>query len=1188
MINIEGNSNIGAGIGLLQNIPKGILNKVSSKLFINKGEGEVIEVVIISSEYPEVLRKEILAIGGKYEDLGYGFGIVQIGLLDVIKLAQIPAIQYIELPKNLYTTDTESNRASCVQQAQSLYNSYGEGVVVGFIDSGIDYTHRAFRNDDGTTRIKFIYDLSGDGEIYNSEKINEALKSKDPYSVVNSQDLTKHGTHVAGIACAGGKIDPKYYGVAPRSSIIMVKATRGAYTLSTQIMRGLKFLVAKSKELGMPIVINISLSTNDGAHNGTSLLEKYIQTICNLERVTIVIAAGNEGDAAHHIGGELNGKKDIFINIGADEQTVIINLYKSILPELSCSITSPTGATSQQFDVTEGYIDGAIGNDRYQVYITGPKPFDINGEIIISLISLRGYLVEGRWKISISVKDEYIGRFDMWLPISEGLNKSTKFFEPTVLNTLGIPATVENVISVGSYNYQTNNLSSFSGRGVPSIYIPMKPDLVAPGEGIYSTIPINSYDRKSGTSMASPHVTGVCALLLEWGLVKGNDPYLYGERLKFFLVNGAKRTRTDIEYPNPSWGYGTVCALGSFDFLSSTINSLIRGDNMKRLEPIDEMKYGVEDALANSVYAGSGEIVSLIVEFKNIDEMRKFMDISDVEVIPIDNRFTFVNTPYNKISEIYPYASQIIPIQVPDIYTLNAISPVEASGSLTLHNSKYLDLNGTDVLVGIIDTGIDYLNNEFMKEDDTTRIVSIWDQTIKSEEMVYDTKIGQQFSEEQINNAIQAKQKNEDPYLIVPSKDTNGHGTMVAGLVGARGYNPELVGAAPDCKFVIVKLRQATDLFKTYSGISVDKECYDAVSIVLGLRYILRKAAESKRPVVIYIPLSSNIGPHDGTSLIESFIDSVSSRVGVAIVTGVGNQGDTDTHTEGRIDKTGDTKVIELKVGEKQKNINFQIWARQPDKVAISIISPSGEVIEKIPPRLKKSEDIKFVLEGTTMQISYQIPEIITGDEVINIRIRNLRPGIWQFILIGDYIVDGRYWSWIPQRQLLDDDTRFLSPSQYTTLTIPSTSRDGIVAAYYNQDNSATVGRSGRGYTRDDRVKPDIAVGGIGAKIILPGGGIGTASGSSVGGAVLSGCVAQIMEWGIVLGNDPQLYSTKIRAYLIRGAKTRAGEKYPNREWGYGMLDMEGVFNKIRGNNVEYVTKYSEYMVGNLFIRIPK
>ena len=201
-------------------------------------------------------------------------------------------------------------------------------------------------NTNGTTRIEYIYDLSTGGNVYNKKIIDEAIKSTNPYLIVPSIDNTGHGTHVTGIACAGGNINPMYRGVAPNASIVMVKAARGVTILSSQIMQGIKFLSDKSKEINMPLVISISLSTNDGAHNGSSLLEQYIRTVANLERVAIVIAAGNEGHAGHHVGGQLNKTQREIFNIASDEKSVVMNLYKSILPNILINIISPTGRSS--------------------------------------------------------------------------------------------------------------------------------------------------------------------------------------------------------------------------------------------------------------------------------------------------------------------------------------------------------------------------------------------------------------------------------------------------------------------------------------------------------------------------------------------------------------------------------------------------------------------------------------------------------------------------------------------------------------------------------------------------------------------------------------------------------------------------------------------------------------------------
>ena len=572
-------SKIDASIGLLTNVPTAILDKLGYKFNV-ENQSNNIELIILYRDSADQTKAFIEGLGGKFQDLGFNFAIVNIPINKLEELSASKTIQYIELPKNLYGEDEESNRVSCILQLTPNYDVSGEGVLVGFVDSGIDYTHPAFMNTSGTTRIEYIYDLSTGGNVYNKQMINEAIKSASPYSIVPSVDDTSHGTHVAGIACAGGNIDPMYKGAAPNASIAMVKAARGVTALSSQIMQGIKFLLDKSKELNMPLVISISLSTNDGAHNGSSLLEQYIRTVANLERVAIVIAAGNEGDAGHHVGGALNKTQREIFNIASDEQSVVMNLYKSILPNISINIISPTGRSSGIINIQEGYLKGAVGSDRYDIYVAGAKPFELNSEIKIILSTRAEYIAEGVWTLEINVLNEYLGIYSIWLPVLEGLNPKTKFLEPNQFNTLGIPATVDNIIAVGSYNYRTNNLSSFSGRGAQNQGNLVRPDLVAPGEDIMGPVPNGSYDSKTGTSMATPQVSGICALIMQWGIVKGNDPYMFGQRLKYYLIKGAKRRRIDVTYPNPLWGYGEVCALDSLNLLKEDLNAILSRGNI--------------------------------------------------------------------------------------------------------------------------------------------------------------------------------------------------------------------------------------------------------------------------------------------------------------------------------------------------------------------------------------------------------------------------------------------------------------------------------------------------------------------------------------------------------------------------------------------------------------------------------
>lgn len=562
-----------ASLGLLNNVPIGILQKLELNAL---GADDVVQVIILYTDTAESTLQFIKSLGGEFIDLDYHFGIVYIKTDQIENLAKSTLIQYIELPKQLVDSDYETNNVTCVNSAVKNYSLSGKGVIVGFVDSGIDYTNKAFINTDGTTRIEYIYDLSDQRKVYNKADIQSAIESNDPFSKVPSSDNTGHGTFVAGIASGDGGTNPNNMGAAPQSSIIMVKAARGEWFLSSQIMLGIKFILDKSRELSMPVVINISLSTNDGAHNGSSLLEQYIRTISSLSSVTIVIAAGNEGNAAHHTNGELKKNERQYFNVADAESTVSVNIYKPVLPDITIRFQAPCGEESQNIVIKEGYFSGTLGDNRYDIYVAGPKPFELDSEIKIIITPVqRDYISKGVWVIIIDTLNDYFGNYSMWLPISETVNKNTKFLNPTTSDTLGIPATVDNVIAVAAYDRITQDIAPFSGRGRDVLdNILLRPDIAAPGVDISSVSLSGGFDKKSGTSLSAPQISGICALMTEWGVVKGNDPYLFGQRLKYYLIKGAKRVRTDITYPNNIWGYGLACLNDSLLIASRVVSFL--------------------------------------------------------------------------------------------------------------------------------------------------------------------------------------------------------------------------------------------------------------------------------------------------------------------------------------------------------------------------------------------------------------------------------------------------------------------------------------------------------------------------------------------------------------------------------------------------------------------------------------
>ena len=544
-------------------------------------------------------------------------------------------------------------------------------------------------------------------------------------------------------------------------------------------------------------------------------------------------------------------------------------------------------------------------------------------------------------------------------------------------------------------------------------------------------------------------------------------------------------------------------------------------------------------------------------------------DINDASIFFIDDNFAILSIKLQNYMETIRSIKSIIYIELNGIYTLSE-SPVEDSKAPIFHRNPSLNLRGSGVVVAIVDTGIDYLNNEFMREDETTRILRIWDQTIDSGKTPDGFISGSEYTEEDINKAIQAQKQGQNPYDIVPSKDDYGHGTKMAGIVGARGINREIVGVAPDCEFIIIKLQEASKEYIDFYYAKGDKAKYRNKDIIMALKYLYELSFTLNKPMIIYLPLGSNLGDHAGASILERYVDTkISGRNSLFVVTSTGNQGNTDTHTSGEIKSNGDSQIIELNCGKEQQGLVLQIYAQRPSKIKLGILSPSGERFENTNPRKTKHILIndaptwKFIYEGTTVQVTYDSPDEFTGDDKFVIKMEGITEGVWRFILTGNNIVDVKYYAWILQRELLAEDTRFLNPSPYTTLTIPGTAKTIINTSYYNQNNGAIVSESGRGYTMKDYIQPIITAGGINAITTKPGGGTITMSGASVAGAILAGCCALIIQWAVVDGNDPQMYATKLQAYIIRGARKREGDTYPNRQWGYGILDMQEIFKSL-------------------------
>lgn len=494
---------------------------------------------------------------------------------------------------------------------------------------------------------------------------------------------------------------------------------------------------------------------------------------------------------------------------------------------------------------------------------------------------------------------------------------------------------------------------------------------------------------------------------------------------------------------------------------------------------------------------------------------------------------------------------------VPKLYTLLDTVNLDAAGITQVQNQPVLKLTGQDIILGFIDTGIDYTHPAFRRSDGSSRIYGLWDQTVQTGTPPYDLEYGSVYTRQEINQALAL----EDPYSLVPSQDQIGHGTALAGIAAGTALpENDFAGAAPQAMIAVVKLKPAKEYLKSFFYVTGDAPAYQMTDIMAGIRYLIRLSEELLKPLVICLGLGTSQGAHSGDSPLDSMLSVTNQFRGIIGVSAAGNEAGRAHHYYGTALNSTEYNAVEILVKEGTRGFCAELWGQPPEVYAVGFESPLGEVVQKIPPSLSYSENISFILENTKIFVSSEIIQTVSGSQLIFIRFTDPTPGSWKIRVYTENYNSGSYHIWLPITGFSNPDVTFLEPNPDTTITSPGTSLSVITTAAYNAYNNSLYLNSSRGYTRTGQIKPDIAAPGVNVFAPAPRQRYTTITGTSAAAAITAGASALVMEWGMNRTPSRIFNSEEMKSLFIRGAQRRGDNLYPNREWGYGLLDVYQVF----------------------------
>lgn len=527
--------------------------------------------------------------------------------------------------------------------------------------------------------------------------------------------------------------------------------------------------------------------------------------------------------------------------------------------------------------------------------------------------------------------------------------------------------------------------------------------------------------------------------------------------------------------------------------------------------------------------------------------------VSDISFQIINDLYAVLYVPAQQQPDIvinsYSYNS------IPKCYTYMDLESLNASGVTRLHNHPYLQLRGRGTAVAVIDSGIDYRHPAF-RAGSGTRILELWDQTVETDNPL-EVPFGRVYTREEIDRAVLS----DNPLEVVPSVDRNGHGTMLAAAAAGNILTEEAFsGAAPEAALIVVKLKPAKRYLKDFYLFPEETDVFQEDDIMLAIAFAMECAQKFQMPLSICIGLGTSQGAHMGVGPLSQIINWTASFSQNAVSVAAGNEGLARHHYQGILDERRPEQTAEIRVGENENGFCMELWGEAPEVYEVSLESPTGETLSVSTSLRAEQQELSFVFVETKIYVNYVQIERQSGKTLVFFRFVRPAAGIWKVYIRGSENAGALFHIWLPVQGMISADTFFVEASPYYTITSPGDTESGITMTAYQLRGEGLYLQASRGYTSAEEVKPNLAAPGAGIKIALPSGGFGTASGSSLAAAQAAGVAALMFEWALIRGNEPYFTGNSVRFYLERGARREQNQKYPNRDWGYGKMDLYRTF----------------------------